>query len=361
MRAVAVGSAMLALTLWLLAGVSPLQDAPPDAAALRAELDALRDGAPGEPDFEGALPRLPDLIRSRETDLVAGGAYLAGRHGRAECAQALLDTFGAWDDLAPNGRRSVFDALIRLDVRLEPGRLPPSRWCDDLTYVLLARDAERHRDELLSLHDACEREGSVRWACAVTLARLRDPRLAERLLSNDPWPVRVAVRDPGSLVGGGGRTRMMRVSCGRPAWPPSVQYRLQLPEAGEPLPLVVPSSREEYRTCQRSNPLTLDQQADWRRRLVGELLGTPPPPLAEDLDLEWGGDEAFASVLRERLALQRARFGRIALELAALGLLESPGKVAALATFEIKLLDAREDPAGTLPRPGLGPRAVYAD
>ncbi|HVS17715.1 MAG TPA: hypothetical protein VMT18_03865 [Planctomycetota bacterium] len=352
---------MPALIPWLLALAALTQNAAPPPAELRAALEALREGAPGEPLFEAALPRLPELIRSGEAHLVAGGAYLAGKHGRGECATALLDTFGAWGGLGTPGRRSVLDALVRLDIRLEPGRLPPSRWCEDLTYVLLARDAERHRDELMSLHDACARGGPVRWACAVTLARLRDPRLAERLLSDDPWPVRVAVRDAGSHVDGGGRTRSMSVSCGRPSWPPSVQYRLQLPEAGEPLPLVVPSSRREFRTCHYSNPLTLDQQADWRRRLVGELLGVPPPALAEDLDLEWGGDEAFASVLRERLAEQRAKFGRIALELAALELLGSPGKVAALATFEIRLLDAREQPAGTLPRPELGPRVVYAD
>lgn len=352
---------MPALIPWLFALAALTQNTAPPAAELRAALEALRDGAPDEPAFEAALSRLPDLIRSGETDLVAGGAYLAGTHRRRECAPALLDTFGAWDGLGTSGRRSVLDALILLDIRQEPGRLPPSRWCDDLTYVLLARDAERHRDELMSLHDACERDGPVRWACAVTLARLRDSRLAERLLSDDPWPVRVVVRDPGSHGGAGGRTRTTRVSCGRPSWPPSVQHHLQLPEAGEPLPLIVPSSRKESRTCHESNPLALDQQADWRRRLVGELLGMPPPALAEDLDVEWGGDETFASVLRERLAEQRSRFGLIALELAALELLESPGKVAGLTTFEIRLLDARERPARTLPRPELGPRVVYAD
>jgi hypothetical protein len=151
----------------------------------------------------------------------------------------------------------------------------------------------------------------------------------------------------------------MSVSCGRSSWPPSVQYQPQLPLAGEQLPLVVPCLRRESRTCRASHPLSLEQHGDWRRRLVGELLGSSPPSLAADLELEWRGDETFVSDLLEGLSEQRARFERTAHELAALGLLESPAACAERATFRIALHDARSEPRGTLPRPDLGPRVVY--
>lgn len=337
----------------LLVLATSFQDLAPQVDQLRGALDVLRQGDPGQPAFEEALAHLPGLIRSGAPDLVAGGAYLAGRHGRRECTSALLEAFAAWDALGTSAHRAVLDALIRLEARVEPGQLPASPWCDDLRYVLLTRDPERHRDELASLHDACELDEPVRWACALTLARLRDQRLAERLLSADPWPVRVTVRDPGSSVGARGASRSMRVSCGRSSWPPGVQYVLRLPEAGEPLPLAVPSQRREVRTCFYSNPLTPDQQADWRRRLVGELLGSSPPALAEDLELEWRGVETFVSDLREGLSEQRARFERTAHELAALGLLESPAACAERATFRIALHDGRSEPRGTLPRPEI--------
>src|SRR5687767_8375607 len=115
--------------LWILGLAAFAQDRAPSEAGLRAAIESLRHGAPGEPAFDEALAHLPTAIRSCETDLVAGGAYLAGMHGRAECASALLDTFDAWEGIGTTAHRSVLDALIRLDVRLEPGRLPPSRWC----------------------------------------------------------------------------------------------------------------------------------------------------------------------------------------------------------------------------------------
>ena len=349
---------MLALLVALtLASQDPA--APP--AELGEALAALRHGEPGQADFEAALPRLPALIRSGETDLVAGGAYLAGVHARGECAAALFDTFDTWGALGVHARRAVLDALIRLEVPLGSRLLPASNGCDDPTYVLLACDAEHRRDALASLYDTSAPDGPVRWACAVTLARLRDPLLAERLLSSEPWPLQVVAHDPGTHVGAGGGSGM-RISCGRPIWPPRVEYLLQLPAADEPLPSVVPYRRvETFGSCRRSRQIVPRQQAQWRRRLLGELLGEGPLGPDADLALEWHGPERFVGGLIGHLREQRARIEGLARELESRGLLERAAEVAARTRFRITLRDLRGDRSHPLPRADLGPGVAWED
>ena len=43
---------------------------------LRAALQALRNGAPGEPEFDRALPLLPQMLTSESSTMVLGAAYL---------------------------------------------------------------------------------------------------------------------------------------------------------------------------------------------------------------------------------------------------------------------------------------------
>ncbi|NOT32244.1 MAG: hypothetical protein HOP15_17500 [Planctomycetes bacterium] len=83
---------MPALIPGLFALAALTQNTTPPAAELRAALDALRDGVPGEPAFEAALPRIGDLIRSDNAWFRDAGAWLAGEHGRRECVPDLLAT-----------------------------------------------------------------------------------------------------------------------------------------------------------------------------------------------------------------------------------------------------------------------------
>lgn len=146
---------------------------------------------------KGALPsfvRLGDvaaesarLLQSRSNRERAWGAYLAGRNNLRELAPALVEMLA--DPILASGgreewvtRQSALDALIRLDVEVDAGRLLPLyQIAPDEVTILLARSPQKNQTTLLSLFD--EELTDARWlAIGNLLAGARAQGFAARLL-----------------------------------------------------------------------------------------------------------------------------------------------------------------------------------
>jgi hypothetical protein len=348
---------VLAPLPWLLALAALTQNAAPSAAELRAALEALRAGAPGEAAFEAALPRLPELIRSRSDWFVAGGAYLAGKHGRSECVPALLDILRASDDARADDRHVVLDALIRLDARVEPARLALDPKLPAESLILLARDLPNNRDELAELMHACAQDEPSRWVAAGLLVEADHTRIAAFLIADTEWPIDVVVRDPGSEVGLGSGAVGSRMLISHPPWPPRFCYELSLPEPGSAFAPVRFERREYADGMRLPSPVPADRRNELRARLLdGWLKGLAPgdgPRADEDLLLDWRGSADFESRLRDHIAGLRGRIARAASELEAAGKFDRAPYIAACAWIRVELHDLREDGVGSLPRPKI--------
>lgn len=351
---------MALLLAGLLALTPTAQDSARRAADLRAALETMRDGEPGEPAFDAALPRLPDLIRSRSGWFVAGGAYLAGEHDRRECVPALIEALDSVASLDEAGRLSILDALIRLDVSPEPGRLPLDGRHAAETAILLARAPSVHQDELARLLEVSPESVAARWAVACMLVTLRDRRVATALIGSTTWPIDVTVRPAGSGVsrawGSGGTHR----SASHEPWPPVVAYDLRLPEPGESLGPV----RYERREGMQQSRLPLLSPAKrnaMRARLLGELLEDESATAGLGdcaLQVDWTDEGAFVRETLAHFDRLRGRILDVALALESRGLLIDARDAAARAVLRVSIHDAREG-GGALPRPGEGPGVVY--
>lgn len=362
-RALAVGSRAVFATISCLLALAPsLQDAPLPAAELREALDALRTGAPGEPAFDAALPRLPDLIRSRTAWFVAGGAYLAGEHGRRECVAALIDALDAGRGLREPDMEAVLDALIRLDAPLEPGRLVLDGRHAAETLILLSRDPKTHQGEIATLLAVCPEDEPARWAAACLLAEHRDRGIAAVLLGSTTWSADVVVREPGSdaAVGQGGGARYR--SFPHPPWPLPVAYHLRLPCADEPLWPVRYERKRYGERLQLPTPVARSQSGALRARLLGALLeDADGPALAHDereLIVQWRDEATYEREVLAHIGGLRQKILHIGQALEARGFLTNGTATAARATIRVALHDLRAEGVGALPRPGI-PSVVY--
>lgn len=361
---------MIGSLLWLALSIAPASGRAGDPVELRKALDALRAGAPGEPAFDEALPQLPELIASGSGWFVASGAYLSGRHSRAECIPALVEALGrenaAPPDHADFTKVAILDALILLEAevpatlvtqRLEANTLAPS-------FLLLARQGESAADGLLALFDAAPANDEARWAAACALVAARHPRIAQRLLAGMEWELDLVVRDPGSGAAVGQTGGIACWTSAHAQWPPRVIYDLRLPADGEPLMPVGFERRERTRSGRLPARLYAPERTAWRARLIDDLLGESEERgllrRSEDMSIEWTDADAYAGAVRAHCLDFHDRIARVAARLESAGFLERGQDVAASATIRIRIHDLRDSPATPLPPAPELPRVTYS-
>jgi hypothetical protein len=358
----------LPILLVLLGLLAPAQEI--DPRGLRAALDLLREGTPGDPAFEAAAAKqLPLLIASPNDWFAAGGAYLAGKHRRVECVPDLLKALERENGRAPDrpdtSKRAILDALVVLEAqvplellmqRLEQKSMPE-------TCLLLLRDQEHASEALLQLFDAADLSEKARWAAACALVSMRDERIAERLLAGMEWEFDVVVNELG-----GGHTSCASFGgsfwgSAHAAWPPRVTYDLRLPERGAALTPIQFARREDTRKGQLPGQVSLEERTALKSRLLETLLGDAEERAllrpSECFQMDWTDADAYQKQLQERCADLRDRLTRVALRLESNGLVKHAQELSARIVLRARLKDFREDRGTGLPAPPELPGIVF--
>jgi hypothetical protein len=357
--AASLGSPMQSL---LAIGVLCFAAQTPPNEGLRAALEAMRNGEPGDASFEAALPRLPELLRSGSSAFVEGAAYLAGIHGRAECAEELVDALRRENERPPDGSsaptRALLDALVQLD-HAAPADVLLARPDPELATVLYLAlscegDPASASSSLVRFVELGWCAEPSYWAASIELTVARDPRIAAHAFGGDVWELQIGVRDPGSadevpyaLQGGYWGTS-------HATWPPRVQYQLKLPEPDAPLDDIEFTRKEYVRSGPEPRRLSTHHRIEWRGRLLRELAPSSP-----ELDLaaatayvESIDRRALEIAIREHVARARAVLAAAAEELARAKLLPDAATAASALRLSVELVDLRSDVS--VPLPDLG-------
>jgi hypothetical protein len=327
----------------------------PSNVELRAALDALREGQPGETRFEAAKPRLPELLASESDFFFQSAAYLIGQHRLSEFAPALVEALRA--ETARTKGKSVsayprlLDALIQLD-HAAPADLILARASEEhaeFAYLALAceKDEKRAADNLARFVALGMRSESAYWAAAIELTAARDGRIVDELLVGAPWEFALGLRDPGSEALASERS-WGSFRCGsRDQWPPFVRYRITLPSLSGPLDEIRHERTEHARSSSDRLDLRLEERVSWRLRLLHELHPgvTAFSPSAFEVYVD--DVNSISNVSHAHVAELRSEISKLAHKLAELGLVADPKQALARATFRVELHDLR---SGRKPR-----------
>jgi len=321
-------------------------------------MDGLREHKLSGAELESALALLPAMIASESEFFVEGGAYLAGKHRRTECVPALIASLERekrstkyWN---PEPTRCLLDALIRLDARVSADLLltRPKKEFASQTYLLLAKADPPDLEGLVRFFDLGWDSLSGHWASACTLVAAGEPRVVEPLLIAQPWPLEFVVRDPDSLRGMTFCCRGGAHRSSHPVWPPRVLYNLKLPRTGS-ADLEVGFSRSEYATGWWNDGLSeVQDQLEWRLRLLERQLGSLAPDFRERLT----ADHAFEDNTGFLEALDRSADAVLAPlhdaihRAAELNMISDVDAVTKQLRVRITLVDHRSEPASPLPR-----------
>lgn len=339
-----------AMLLALLCFAGPTQAGGPSPEVLRAAMDTLRAGKPGEPAFDFAAKRLPAMIRSRSATFVSGGAYLAGLHDRRECAAALIEALkeenASPSDATDTPKALILDAMVRMELKVPIDVLlaRPSERFGAPHYLLLVRHGERGRDGLAQMLAQGWTKTEAHWAAACALTQARDPRIGAALLSGWDWEIDLVVHDPGiggrMMEGGGGTWRVSHVQ-----WPPRVQYRLTLPARDAPLQPIEFARLEFGEKGPVEQSMSQTARGEWRARLLGVLLGEEAEPGlirdSEDLLYEFESQEGLERAFSLHLDDLKTRLARAAEHLVREKLLENPAPALARFHARVRIFDAR--------------------
>lgn len=360
------------LLLALISALSlPLQREPvPVHASLPDVLQTLRDEAPGSNAHSSALGRLTELLASPQRELVEGGAFLAGEHGRSECRDALVaalrrDALGQFGDQSRVSTLAL-DALLRLGVEIPEDVLFSAKDRAGARSVFAAvnseRDVQRRCSQLTRLLGLEPESSLVRWAAAIELVRARDTRVASSLLFADPWHVTIGVVDdasvPAPVDGVCGGVRLLGAKL---AWPPNVAYVVVLPKlSGGLQPVVV--RRADRVARERPNVyLPADVRLLWRLRLLNELAPNESPLTEELFRPEPAAVVASALVpaLENHIRSVGARLQAHADALAAQGLFSRSESNVDRLEWVVRVRDRRKKPAAPLVLPTSRPRWTF--
>lgn len=326
----------------------------PAKSQLVADLDALRQGEPGQPAFDAAAPSLGALLESRDDALVPGAAYVIGTHGLQGYENLLLATLRseAQRPATEPGRSfaHVLDALVQLQAEV-PAELVLARTRADnsgLAYVALSSqsDSARALDGLAGLVCLGLREEPAHWAALIELTLARDARAAEELLFGRPWRLEVEVSNPeGGRFGGSYNSRF---GYSAPRWPPTVSYRVELPALNGELDGIEFTRLEFSGGCRRTSRDNIDQQG-WRARLLRALLPELSLHAKRDFDarIEFAHADQVRAEIERHVAAVRARLGAVVDALAIHELVEPAAKPRL--RLHVVLRDARIDAATPLP------------
>jgi len=115
------------LILALLPLAVPVQGAAPSNPTLREAMDTLRAGKPGDPAFDHAAKRLPDMLRSRSSTFVKGLERAFSLHLddlKTRLARAAQHLVGAKLLENPELALARFHARVRIFDAREPGSEP---------------------------------------------------------------------------------------------------------------------------------------------------------------------------------------------------------------------------------------------
>jgi hypothetical protein len=322
---------------------------------LRAALDDLRAGKPGEARFEAALPKLPDLLTSRSSFFVAGAAYLAGMHGRRECAGALREALsienGRAKDADSAPRSAIFDALIRLEIAAPPelvlGRSDAEFASQCYLVLALEHDEARRAEGFAKLVQLGWATTAAHWAAAGRLAEARDASGFVAVLTSAPWDAIFAVRDRGServsSAGGGGGGW----STSHDSWPPRVSYKLALPKPDEPLGAITFERFENTRSGTLAAQIRTHERIERRARVMRAYVGGAPElALGPDAVIalhDFKNAAACAGAALDHAERVRARITAVARALAETAKLEDLERVLARVRIRVHIEDRRTD------------------
>ena len=360
------------LLLALISALSlPLQREPvPVQAPLPDVLQTLRNDAPGSNAHSSALGRLTELISSPLCELVEGGVFLAGEHGRSECREALLaalrrDALGQFGDKSRVSTLAL-DALLRLGADIPENVLFAAKDRAGAPMVFAAVDAERdveRRCAGLTRLLALEPESSlVRWAAAIELVRARDPRVASSLLFADPWHVTIGiVDDPSAPTPVDGVCGGVRLLGAKLAWPPAVTYVVVLPKLSRELAPVVVRRAGRAARDRQNGYLPADVRLLWRLRLLNELVPNESPLTEELFRRQPAAIVAAALVpaLENHIRSVEARLQAHADALATQALLSCSQSNVDRLEWVVSVLDRRKKPAEPLVLPTSRPRWTF--
>jgi hypothetical protein len=352
------------LLLALISALSlPLQREPvPVHAPLPDLLETLRNEAPGSNAHQSSLGRLPELLASPQRELVEGGAFLAGEHGRGECREALVaalrrDALGQFGDQSRVSTLAL-DALLRLEAEIPEDVLFAAKDRAGARMVFAAvnaeQDVERRCARLNRLLGLEPESSLVRWAAAIELVRARDPRVASTLLFADPWHVTIAVVDDESATapvdGVCGGVRLLGAKL---SWPPSVAYVVVLPKLSRELEPVVVRRAGRVARDRQNVYFPADLRLLWRLRLLN---GLAPNELA--LTEELFSPEPAAVVAKALVPALEKHIGRVGARLqahadalAAHGLLSRSESSVDRLKWVVRVRDRRKKPAEPLVLP----------
>jgi hypothetical protein len=331
----------------------------PSNVELRAALDALREGQPGETRFEAAKPRLTELLASESDFFVEGAAYLVGQHRLGEFAPALVDALRT-EAQRPKGKSTkayslLLDALIQLD-HAAPAELVLARASEEhssLVYVALGceKDQERAADNLARFVALGMRSEPAYWAAAIELTAARDPCIVDELLVGAPWELVVGVRDRSSDSTLGETIELRTQSWSHPQWPPFVRYRLTLPLPAGPLDETRHERSEHVRSATLPSRLGFHARLGWRLRLLRELHPGVARLLPSAFEIYVDDVNSIASACHAQVATLRGELSEIAREFAELGFVADPQEPSRRSTFLAELHDLRSDRGSPLVTP----------
>jgi hypothetical protein len=331
----------------------------PSNVELRAALDALREGQPGETRFEAAKPRLAELLASQSDFFVEGAAYLVGRRRFGEFAPALVEALRT-DAQRPKGKSTkayslLLDALIQLD-HAAPADLILARASEEhaaLVYLALGceKDERRAADNLERFVALGMRSEPAYWAAAIELTTARDPRIVDELLVGAPWELVVGVRDSSSDSTLGETLELRTQSWSHPQWPPFVNYRLTLPSPAGALDEIRRARSEHVRSAALPSRLGFHARLAWRLRLLRELHAGVARLLPSAFEIYVADVNSISSAVDIQVAALRGELSEIVRELAELGFVADPQGTSSRLTFRAELHDLRSDRGSPLVAP----------
>lgn len=328
----------------------------PTSVELRAALDALREGQPGQAAFDAAKPRLPELLESRSSYFVEGAAYLIGVHRLGEFAPELVEALRVEVNRPEKGSTRTYslllDALIQLD-HVAPADLVLAKAREEHAaeaYLALSceKDEELRADNLARFVALGFRTEAAYWAAAIELALAGDARIVEELLVGAPWELALGVCERGqNVLFGAGVSRRFR-SCSHARWPPLVTYQLTLPALTGPLDEIGLNRVEDDRHRCRTRRLERAERGGWRLRLLRELHSEVTPRLAREFEGYLDDASALSAVAGARVDALRKSLTELAHEFAAVGLVEGPDELCKRLSFLVEVHDLRAERSSPL-------------
>ncbi|MCB9885718.1 MAG: hypothetical protein H6838_09510 [Planctomycetes bacterium] len=343
------------------------------AQDLRAALQALRNGALGEPEFDRALPLLPQMLTSDSSTTVAGAAYLVGKHRRTECAPDLLRALAdhdAGDRPIEAVQRALLDALIQLDFAA-PGEIllrRPQRQLADHLYLALAceKQPRRRADNMFGLVSLGWIETRAHWAAACRLTAAADPRIAAWLVKGTDIELCCVVHDVDSEPGFFGMGSGGGWSSSGSHWPPITNYELRLPGADQPLDDVGSKRTEHSRSGPSPEKVCVDERIEWRGRLlthlVGQVAAAEVEALLAPMQVAFADNDSLTAAINAQVAARRARLRTVAMLLARRKLLEEPLSGLDKVRFVVEFVDHRSgEDKPALPRDSGDPAVILRD